>query len=313
MQYFDFENRKLSKIILGGDYYGTIVNEKDVYDLLDKFCYMGGNFFDTARMYTNGMSETIYGKWIRKKNRDDVFIATKGGFPYREKNLERSRLTEKDVKFDLDKSLEALKLDYVDLYYLHRDDESIPVEEIIGYLNKFVQSGKIKHIGVSNWKADRIYKANLYANKHGLNPITFSQIKYSMVKTSTLYNEDRTIVEMDNTEFETYKKMNVKIAAFASQGKGFFPKYMKNGEEGLDEKTRVRYFCKENIKSFEKAKYIAEKYDTSLASVCLLYLMCQNDIDVMPIIGCKNIEQLKDSLAGVDIKLSEKDIEYLTK
>lgn len=309
MNYFDFKGQKLSKIILGGDYYGTVVPETSVYMLLDYFFDIGGNFFDTARMYTNGLSETIYGRWFKNKNRDKLFLATKGGFP----DNGVSRIYENDVRYDLENSLKALNMEYIDLYYLHRDDEKIPCEEIIGYLNKFRDEGKIKNIGVSNWKAERIEKANSYAEKHGLEKITFSQIKYSMVKTSPGYKDDPTLVEMNESEYEIYKKLGIKVAAFASQGKGFFSKYQNGGADRLDQKTRERYFCNENINGFEKAKHIAEKYNISVASVCLLYLIEQPFFDVMPIIGCKTLGQLKNTLLGTDTVLTEKDREYLVK
>ena len=95
-------------------------------------------------------------------------------------------ISQKEIETDLDNSLKAFDMDYVDLYYLHRDDENIPVEEIIEYLNSFVKKGKIKNIGVSNWKSERIKKANEYAKENNLVPITFSQIKYSLAKMNLL-------------------------------------------------------------------------------------------------------------------------------
>ena len=299
----------LSGVILGGDYYGSLVSEEDVYKLLDTFYDLGGNNFDTARLYTDGVSETIYGKWIKTKPRDSVFIATKGGHP--DLLTGEKRLLEKEVEEDLNKSLNALSLDFVDLYYLHRDDENLPEEYIIEYLNKFKREGKIKNIGVSNWRAKRIKKANEYALKHGLTPITFSQIKYSLTVTSPSYEDDVTLVEMNDTEYNLYKDLNINVTCFAPQAKGFFSKFEKLGEKGLDQKTRQRYLCEENVKRYQKVKKIAEKYNISVGAVSILYLLCNEDFNSLPVIGCKTVPQLLDTLSGKDVILTPEDIYFL--
>lgn len=309
MKYIDFENKKLSKIILGGDYYGDLVTETDVYKLIDCYVSTGGNFFDTARLYTGGKSETIYGKWLKNNKRDDFFVATKGGC--REINgVKYMGISQKEIETDLDNSLKAFDMAYVDLYYLHRDDENIPVEEIIEYLNSFVKKGKIKNIGVSNWKSERIKKANEYAKENNLVPITFSQIKYSLAKTSPYYVDDSTLVEMNDKEYEFYKGNNIIVAAFAPQAKGFFSKMEKAGAEGLDAKTRERYYCEENCEKYNRVSEIAEKYKISVGSVSVNYLTSK-DIDVLPIVGCKNVNQLMDSLNGCDITFSQKEMNFL--
>ncbi len=299
----------LSGIILGGDYYGSLVSEKDVYKLLDTFYFLGGNNFDTARMYTDGVSEIIYGKWIKTKPRDSVFIATKGGHP--DLVTGKKRLLEKEVEEDLNKSLKAMGLDFVDLYYLHRDDEDLPEEYIIEYLNKFKKEGKIKNIGVSNWKAKRIKKANEYALKHGLTPITFSQIKYSLTKTSPFYQDDATLVEMNDTEYNLYKDLNINVTCFAPQAKGFFSKLENVGESGLDDKTRQRYLCEENVTRYQKVKKIAENYNISVGAVSILYLLSNKDFNTFPVIGCKTVSQLEDTLDTKDIILTPEDIYFL--
>ena len=309
MRYYKFDNMNLSKIILGGDYYGSLVSEKDVFSLIDKYVYLGGNFFDTARLYTDGTSEEIYGKWLKKHGRDNYFLATKGGCHHMDgKNV--GMLAEKEVKTDLDNSLKALGIDCVDLYYLHRDDETIPVEEIIGYLNKFVQEGKIKNIGVSNWKGRRIKAANDYALKNGLKPIVFSQIKYSYAKTNPSYSDELSLVEMDESEYNFYKENNIPVAAYASQAKGFFSKMHKKGADNLDDKTSKRYLYKDNVEKYKRVTEIAEKYNITHAAVSLCYLVSK-DIDVLPVIGCKSVAQLMDSIEGVDTVLTNEDVLYL--
>ena len=295
MRYYKFGNTNLSKIILGGDYYGSVVSEKDVFSLIDKYVYMGGNFFDTARLYTDGMSESIYGKWLKNHKTSNCFLATKGGC-HKKDGKNAAMLSQQEVKEDLENSLKALGLDCIDLYYLHRDDESIPAEEIIGYLNNFVQEGKIKNIGVSNWKVSRIKEANDYAKTHGLNKIVFSQIKYSLAKTNPAYCDECSLVEMDDFEYNFYKENNITVAAYASQAKGFFTKMHLKGADNLD----------------DKELYFADFWTTPIshAAVSISYLVSK-DIEVFPIVGCKNIAQLTDTLDGNDIVLTQDEVQYL--
>ena len=309
MKYVDFNGRKLSRIILGGDYYGRQVSESDVYKLIDKFVELGGNFFDTARLYTAGQSEEIYGKWLNAHRREDYFLATKGGC--REVDgVKESGISEAEIIKDLDDSLNALKLSYVDLYYLHRDDENIPVSEVMEYMNKFVSEGKIKNIGVSNWKAQRIKEANEYADKHNLVPITFSQIKYSLAASSPSYIDEPGLVEMNDEEYKFYSKNNIIVSAFASQSKGFFSKIEKYGAAGLDEKTKTRYLCEENLEKYKNVKETAEKYNICVSAVSLNYLTSKSVV-ILPIVGCKNESQLVDSLKGTDITFTEDEVKKL--
>lgn len=307
MLYTDISHNKTSKLIMGCDYMGTIVSETEAKNLFDSYCGMGGNHFDTAHLYCDGESERVLGRWMKSKSRDSIFLSTKGGFPYH--GCENSRLDEKSLRSDIEESLKRLKEEYVDLYYLHRDDADIPAGEIIETLNKFIKEGKTKSIGCSNWKAERIREANDYAKEHNLTGFCASQIKWSLAVTANSFSDDPTLVEMNEKELEFYKSENLKVIAFASQAKGFFSKY-ENGT--LTGKARERYLCEKNIARFNAVKEIAKNHGVTIASIVIAYIISQKNPISLPIVGCKNTSQLTDTASCCDLILTDEEIKKLS-
>lgn len=303
------DNMKISDIILGGDYIGTLVDKKTAFNMFDIFKDQGGTCIDTANLYTNGLSEEILGEWLKKSGRDKIFVSTKGGHPNPE-TMNISRLSKKELEADLNQSLKRLSTDYADIYFLHRDDTSKPVGEIIETLNTFINQGKIKSLGASNWTAKRIAEANLYAREKGLKGFSFSQIKYSLAQTNPDYCDDPTLVEMNEGEYEFYQKSKVAVFAFASQGKGFFSK-LAMGEEFLSPKSKERYYCTENLKRFKAVEEIKNKYHISSAATVLAYVYSDKNINASAIIGAKNKIQLSDCLSASNFVLTPEEIEYL--
>jgi aryl-alcohol dehydrogenase-like predicted oxidoreductase len=190
-------------IVFGTSNLGLMQNYDVGIEQMDYFFSLGGRCFDTARVYSNigpfkkRPSEEILGEWIEKRNnRRDVIISTKGGHPpfARTRN---SRLNQKDLTKDITESLAALKADYIDIYWVHRDDPTMQVGEIIDILNGFIREGKVLTIGASNWSHDRIAEANEYANNRGLFPFSASQIQWSCAILTAENLGDTSLVCMD--------------------------------------------------------------------------------------------------------------------
>ncbi len=310
MKYSESFGKTSSKILLGTAYFGETISEKDSFEIMDVYYEMGGRHIDTARLYAEGESEKIIGKWLSERNYDDIFLSTKGGFQ-RTSDLPVSRLTEDELRADLEKSLNALKIPTIEFYWLHRDDERLPVSEIITSMNKFVSEGKIKKFGASNWKINRIEEANRYAESNGLMGFSASQIRFSPAIIAPGGNADRTLVDMDKESFYYYADKKMPVAAYASQGKGFFSKMASMGEGGLSEKSKERYLCEENLRRLEKIKTLSEKYNCSIASAVCGVLCALKDVDVFPIIGGSKTAQIIDSMAGADIALTDEEAKSL--
>lgn len=309
MKYKITDGLKISDIILGTDYVGTLVSKKDALRMFDIFKSEGGTCLDTAKLYTDGMSEEIIGDWLKESGRDKMIISTKGAHPNR-KTMNVSRLSKAELEEDLNSSLKRLKTDFIDIYFLHRDDKNKPAGEIIESLNSFIKQGKIRTLGASNWTAERIAEANRYAEEKGLKGFCISQIKYSLAVTNPSYADDPTLVEMNGREYDFYKKSKLAVFAFASQGKGFFSK-LAQGEEFLSEKAKERYFCEKNLERFKAVEEIKKAHGVSSSAAVLSFIYSDKNINASAIIGAKNENQLKDCLSASDFMLSEKEIEYL--
>ncbi|MBE7012402.1 MAG: aldo/keto reductase [Ruminococcaceae bacterium] len=307
MRYSDGFGKRSSKILLGTAYFGDSISKEDAFAIMDKYFEMGGCHIDTARMYAEGRAETVIGEWLKDRKPEEIFISTKGGFPNADKpNV--SRLSDADIRYDIENSLLALQLDCVDFYWLHRDDEKLPVCQIIDTLNNLVKEGKIKKFGASNWSAWRIEEANRYARENELYGFSASQIRFSPAIIAPSGNADRTLVDMDKESFSYYAKNNMPVAAYASQAKGFFSKMAKSGESGLSQKSKERYMCAENLDTFEIIKELATKYDCSVASIVCGSLCSISSPDVFPIIGGSCVGQIEDSMRGADIALNANEI-----
>ena len=302
MRYSDCFGRKSSRIILGTAYFGDGIKREDAFLMMDKFREMGGTHIDTARLYSDGKSEEIVGQWIASRCADEMIVSTKGGY-YDEDSGETQRINKHDIRCDIEESLRALKRDTIEFYWLHKDDENTPAEEIIDMMNNFVKSGKIVRFGASNWTSERIDKANKYALKNGLSGFSASQIRFNP---AYCLGERTGLVGMDFDEFEFYKKNNMPVVAYSSQAKGFFSKMAEFGEGALSEKAKKRYLCPENINRLEILKELSRKYGVSIASI-ICGAFCSFEIpEVFPVIGGSRLEQIQDSLGGADIKI-EKD------
>lgn len=304
MKYSDIYEKKSSRILLGTAYFGDGITEEEAFDIMDKFREMGGTHIDTARLYADGVSEEIVGKWVKSRKATEMQISTKGGYPHND-TPDKVRIIEPEIRSDLEKSLKALGIETADFYWLHRDDESIPVGEVIEMMNTLQNEGKFKAFGASNWTTARIDEAQKYANEHNLSGFTASQIRFNPAYNVT---ERSGLVGMDETEFAYYEKNNMPVVAYSSQAKGFFSKLAEQGEEALSEKAKIRYMCDINLKKVETIKTLAQKYNCSVAAL-ICGAFCSFDApEVFPVIGSRNIEQLTDSLNGADIRLTDDEI-----
>lgn len=306
MLYSNAFSKNSSKILLGTAYFGETISSADAFKIMDEYVALGGNHIDTARLYADGEAEKIIAAWFKSRKPQNVFVSTKGGYPlYETPNV--SRLSENELRHDLELSLKALQSECVNFYWLHRDDEKIPVSEIIEALNKFKKEGKILHFGASNWRYERIKEANLYAKLHNLSPFEASQIRFSpavLVKSG----DGRDLVNMDKKEFALYEKDNLPVAAYASQAKGFFSKMVTLGEKGLSVKAKQRYLSEENLRTLEAIKTVSKKYGSSIASAVCASLSSIKSVNVFPIIGGSRVEQITDSIKGADICLKDSEI-----
>ncbi len=304
MRYSNAFGAEASKIFLGTAYFGDGISQADAFSIMDTFREMGGTHIDTARLYAKGKAEEIVGRWLKKTNDPNMHVFTKGAY-YEPDAGEKSRVNEKDIREDLEKSLDALGVKCIEFYWLHRDDGVISPKEVVQLMNALVKEGKINAYGASNWTSERVKAVNDYAKENSLEGFCASQIRFNP---AFCLGERGGLVGMDKNEFEFYKKAGIPVVAYSSQAKGFFSKMAEHGKEALSEKAKKRYLCKENLEKLEVIKTLAKKYNSSVGAV-VCGAMCSLTLpDTFPVIGGSRIEQIADSMQGSDVCLTEEEL-----
>ena len=289
MNNIKLKDMSLSNIVLGTDGYGERIDKKTAFSIMDLYTQNGGNIIDTARLYTNGISESYVGEFISGL-RDNLYISTKCAHPPLS-DMSHNRLNEIDIEYDIDTSLKTIGIDYIDIVWLHRDDLSVSVGPVIDTMNKMVKKGKIRYFGASNWTYQRIDEANKYADKTNQSGFIASQPLYNMATRTKVW--DSTLVCLEGDEKAKYDKSHFPVFAFSSQAKGFFEKYSQGT---LSEKAKERYLNDDTLKTYERIKKSAQESGNTISYTALSMLIKQSNFDVFPIIGPSNVEQLKSTL-----------------
>lgn len=309
MRYSNAFGENASKIFLGTAYFGDGISHEDAFAIMDKFRENGGTHIDTARLYANGLSEEIVGKWLNDRNASEMHVFTKGGY-YEHDAGETSRVTPEEIIFDLEKSLKALNTDSIEFYWLHRDDRVIEPGVVVELMNSLVKEGKIRKFGASNWQSDRIKAVNEYAQKHTLMGFSASQIRFNP---AYCLGERGGLVGMDKGEFNFYREAGMPVVAYSSQAKGFFSKVAEQGIDALSEKAKKRYLCEENLEKVEIMKFLAEKYKCSVGAIVCGAMCSINCPNTFPVIGGSRISQIEDSMSGADIVINDEELKMIFK
>ena len=306
---------KTARIALGCDHYGETIDETIALKQLDIYLEKGGNLLDTARLYGQkedegpSTSELLLGRYLKTIDRNNLIIATKGGHPHIG-HMDQPRLDRKSLTNDITASLEQLGT-AVDIYFLHRDWNAIPVGEIIETLNEFISLGYTKTLGASNWSTERIEEANEYAKKHGLVGFSFSELQYSLASTDRTTWGDDTIEIMNSTSsISYYEKSGMPYLCFASQGKGIFSKVLSGQENTLSERARSRFLTPINRERINRVGVLSARLGEKPEDIVLSYITSQSSNSIA-IIGSSKPEQIKSSLTNPDLVLTEEMLEYL--
>jgi aryl-alcohol dehydrogenase-like predicted oxidoreductase len=175
---------KVSELCLGAMTFGREATEEISHKMLDQFVAAGGNFIDTADVYTRGVSEEITGRWLKKQKRDELVIATKVRFPMGEKPNDVG-VSRKHIMAGIEASLKRLQTDYIDLYQVHCWDKGTPLEETLSTLDTLVKRGLVRYIGTSNYTGWQLQKAIDISKGMGLEPFTCLQPQYNLLCRST--------------------------------------------------------------------------------------------------------------------------------
>jgi aryl-alcohol dehydrogenase-like predicted oxidoreductase len=317
MKYNTIKNTDLrpSVITLGTASFGTGTEEALAYQLLDTYVEKGGTFIDTARLYGGwvpggiGLSEIVIGKWLKDRGvRDNIVLATKGAHPNMS-TMTIPRMSHDEIVADLDDSLRDLQTDHIDLYWLHRDDPSRSVADILTTLNEQAQLGKIRYFGCSNWSASRIEEAINYSEQNNVTNFVASQPFWSFAQPNVDAIDDKTWAIMDSDALELHRKTGMAIIPFSSQANGYFTKANAHPER-ISETQHAYYDNVTNRERLKRLQSLSQETSYSVTALVLGYLT-NYPVSTFPIIAASNVEQLLDSLQAGDVELSPEQLAYL--
>jgi len=270
---------------------------------LDSFYEAGGNLFDTAFVYGGGKTEAIFGdgKTSRNVPREDIVLIGKGA---------HSPLCYPDmIAKQLDQSLNRLKTDYVDIYFMHRDNTDVPVGEFVDAMDAEVQRGRIRGIfGGSNWTRQRMDEAIAYAEKTGKTAPGALSNNFSLAEMLDPIWAG-CVAASDEPWKEWAKERQIPNFAWSSQGRGFFTD--RAGRDKRDDEEIVRvWYSERNFERRDRAIELAKELGRHPIHIALAYVIAQ-PFPVIPLIGPRTIAELEDSLSALDIKLTPEQVRWL--
>jgi len=285
---------------LGGDW-GPL--EKDHALKLLNLAYDNGvNFFDTAPVYGFGRSEEVVGEFLNQINRDEVYIATKCGLEWDNKSRIRNNLKKERVLKEIEESLTRLKTDYVDLYQIHWPDPNTLLEETAEALQRILDDGKARYIGVSNFSAEQLEKLCKYLN---------------VVSTQNYYN--MLVRDIEKDLFPIVKKYNLTIIPYSPLAKGLLTgKITKDFEPSKDDPRAGDRIFKDkklflkNIKKVDKIKDISNKIGKPLSQIAINWLLYHDEVSTV-IAGTKNEQHLLENINSSDWVMTKDLFEEINK
>ena len=293
---------------------GVSWREEDAERLIGTYLELGGNVIDTAHVYSDWIppeisrSERIVGDWLKKTGkRNEIVLVSKGGHPCMlgaNPDMHRSRMRRENMVEDLDGSLMKLRTDHIDLYFYHRDDLTIPVEEAIEVMEEFVKQGKIRYYACSNWTAGRMREADAYCREKGYRGFVANEMLFNYGTKCMNPMEDDTLCGMDEAMYAYHRENRANLAMpYMGICSGFFHSCEKNGWEAVKDSP---YATEGNKKAAGRLAMLKEKYHATTTQILLGFFTVQ-EFSCLPLYGTGKPERIKEAAATFEIGFERED------
>jgi len=316
LRYLGSSGLRVSELSLGtmtfGEDWGWGASKEESRQMFDCYVENGGNFIDTANGYTNGTSEKIVGDLIQS-DRDRFVVGTKYSFPTVRGEPNSGGNHRKSMFRSLEGSLKRLGTDYVDLFWLHAWDFSTPVEEVMRALDDLVRSGKVLYVGVSDTPAWIVSRANMLAELRGWSPFVALQIEYSLVERTP----ERDLLPMARSLQLTVTPWGVLGSGVLTGKYNNAPPSPAKSEEHTGEKVERRLDAlnsqkanTQNLKVAGVIAQVAKQLGCTPSQVALAWLRTRPG-SIIPILGARRLDQIRDNLSCLNVTLSEEHLRQL--
>ena len=301
---------KVSALCLGSMQFGWTVDEAGAFEIMDAFVAAGGNFIDTADIYSfwvegnpGGVSESIIGRWLAQRGRRrEVVIATKvRGRMWPGPNGEG--LSRAHIIQACEDSLRRLQTDYIDLYQAHWYDEEAPMDETMEAFDRLRQQGKVRYLGCSNYPAWRLMEALWTSDRLGLARYDSLQPHYNLVHRAEFERELQDVARV----------YGLGVIPYSPLAGGFLTGKYRQGEQTASvraEGVKRRYVSEKSWRILDVVREVAEELGVSPAAVSLAWLLAQPAVTA-PIVGANSVDQLRANLAALDVVLSSEQLSRL--
>jgi len=309
-------SKPVSQLALGSAFY-NVDSKEEWFDILDYYIKVGGTIVDTARAYST--SEEVIGLWMEARSmRERTIIQTKCGITA-DGYLPAENFPQV-VREELTTSLRTLRTDYIDVYLLHRDNQEMPVAEVLEPLNREIDNGRIHAFGASNWEYRRLTEANEYAYKHGIKSFAVVSNNISLAHPTAAFYKG--LVSTDKTGEHWHEETGIPLIPWSSQARGFFTgRYTPQMRDDfaltaseLDSFTSKMlkvYGTDENFERLARAKELGERKRRYTAVEVALAWLLHKPFPIVPIVGVHNREELASCVKALALTLTEAEIRWL--
>ncbi|MEO9057149.1 MAG: aldo/keto reductase [Ktedonobacteraceae bacterium] len=303
----------VSALCLGGNVFGWTIDEETSFAVLDAYFEGGGTFIDTADVYSTwvpdhvgGESETILGRWMSTRgNRERIIMVTKVGSQMGTAPAAKG-LSRRYIMEEVEASLKRLQTDYIDVYLAHRDDQETPLEETLATFNDLVRQGKVRSIGASNYSAARLSQALQISTQHDYARYESVQPPYNLVNRE-VYERDLEAV---------YREQGLGVITYSALASGFLTGKYRSGKDMPSSPRakgiRERYMNDKGFRVLDQLDRVAKAHNATLSQVALAWILARPGITA-PIASATSVEQVRELLGAVTLKLTEEEMSSLDK
>ena len=307
-----------SVVCMGTGEIGSSVSQDDSFRLFDSMMENGGNFIDTAKDYGDWLpdiersaSEKVVGRWLESRGvRKQIVVATKGCMPDAETTFS-DRCAPRTIRRHIEWSQNTLRVDAIDIWYVHKDDPAYPMEDILDTLHGAKREGRICHYALSNTSLKRVQEAQTIAARKGYDGLIGVQGLWNSAVLCKVPYGDPQVAYMNSSRYAYHTSVKLPWFAFQATAFGLFHRMESDTLDNMNPGFRSIYHIQKSKRRYQALQRVAHSHGASLAEVVLSYIYSNPDFTSFPIVGSHKLQQVIENFSCGDLNLSPEEIRGL--